>query len=92
MIRMFEEKDFDQVLNFSKEIYYPDFWEDRDTFRKKMQVFPDGCLAFVFEENIVGYSFAHPWMSHLVVDLDEDIVLPQTPDCYYIHEIGRAHV
>jgi len=97
LIRPFRESDFGQTDGFCKYeggeglIYPPELWESNDSFRRRMEQFPDGCVACVNEKDeVVGYMFCHPWKKDSVVPLDcRTLEIPkEDADCFYIHDIA----
>lgn len=86
MIIPFSEEHFADTTDFARKIYNSDYWEDAESFRLKMKLFPAGCLAYKLDK-IVGYIFSHPY-SDSIVNLSEHISLPISPDIYYIHDLA----
>lgn len=88
----FEESHFDLAKPISMATYWPDLWEERDTYRAKMKLFPEGCLSVFHNEEgkepqYIGYIFGHPWKGNYI-PLDTPIEsIPADPDHYYIHDL-----
>lgn len=81
--------DVPQVLEVQKDAYLPQLIESAETFVKKMQLFPRGCLGFFDEGKLLAYVFSHPWSGDQVVPLDCGLAdLPEAPDCLYIHDLA----
>jgi GNAT superfamily N-acetyltransferase len=94
--RPFQEDDFGRTDGWYRYeggeglIYPQEFWESNESFRRRVEQFPDGCKACVNDQDeIIGYMFCHPWVKDDVVPLDcRDFKLPDRPDCFYIHDIA----
>ena len=70
---------------------YPDVGHDSlEVFADKLRVFPEGCWAVWLDGRVAGYLFSHPWMSWQATTLDEPLILPPKPDCYYLHDLAVA--
>ena len=100
-MRPFMESDFGQTDGFCKYeggeglIYPSQLWESNESFRRRMEQFPEGCMACVnARDELVGYMFCHPWKKDSIVPLNcEDLVIPgsvdlRDADCFYIHDIA----
>jgi GNAT superfamily N-acetyltransferase len=95
-MRPFVESDFGQTDGFCKHeggeglIYPSQLWESNDSFRRRMEQFPEGCIACVNDrDELVGYMFCHPWKKDSIVPLNcEDLVIPNDADCFYVHDIA----
>lgn len=94
--RLFGEKDFGNTDGWCRYeggeglLYPPEFWESNESFRRRVEQFPEGCRACVNEDDeVIGYMFCHPWVKGSVVPLDcRNLKLPENPDCFYIHDIA----
>jgi len=90
------EKDFGNTDGWCKYegseglIYPSEFWESNESFRRRLEQFPEGCWACANDKDeVVGYMFGHPWKSDSVVPLDcRGLVIPKDADCYYLHDIA----
>jgi GNAT superfamily N-acetyltransferase len=96
IIRPFLESDFGQTDGFCKYeggeglIYPSELWESNESFRRRIEQFPEGCLACANEQDqLIGYMFCHPWKTDSVVPLNcENLRIPKDADCFYIHDIA----
>lgn len=94
--RPWKEKDFGNTDGWCRHeggeglIYPAEFWESNESFRRRLEQFPQGCWACANDrDEVVGYMFGHPWVSRSVVPLDcRDLVIPHDADCYYLHDIA----
>lgn len=94
-LRKFQESDFgiqDGTFNGEEweQIYPQPFWESNESYRRRIEQFPEGYWACVNKDDkILGYAFCHPWRLDSVVPLDcRDFSLPESPDCFYVHDIA----
>ena len=95
-VRTFQESDFGLCDGFCKYeggeglIYPPELWESNDSFRRRLEQFPEGCMAVVNPSSeLVAYSFSHPWNKNSIVPLNcVDLVIPEDADCYYLHDLA----
>jgi ribosomal protein S18 acetylase RimI-like enzyme len=69
--------------------YLPELLESDETFAKKIQLFPRGCLGDWHENELAAYVFSHPWLNNEIVPLDFNLRdLPSDPNCLYIHDLA----
>lgn len=93
--RRFEQKDFgkeDGHCSFEGGdtiLYPPEYWESHESFKKRLDQFPEGCLSCTNDKDeIVGYMFCHPW-DDTFVPLDfREFKIPDKPTCLYIHDVA----
>ncbi len=63
--------------------------ESPETFAAYLRAFPDGSLAAVANDSLVGYGVGHPWLKGVIPPLDfTDLELPRTPTCFHVHDIS----
>lgn len=94
--RLFRTSDFGQTDGFCKYeggeglVYPPELWESNESFRRRMEQFPEGCMACVNDKDeVIGYMFCHPWKKDSVVPLNcMDLEIPKDADCFYAHDIA----
>lgn len=94
--RLWTERDFSDTDGWFKceggegLLYPPELWESNESFRRRLKQFPEGCWACVNQKDeAIGYMFSHPWLKDRVVPINcIDFVLPEKPDCFYIHDIA----
>lgn len=80
--------DLSAILAIAAQIH-PDLPERLEVYAEKLRLFPDGCLALVAGEDIVGYGFSHPWKRHEIPPLDTFLAqLPDDADCLYVHDVA----
>lgn len=95
-IRSLESADVSAVLSVQADAYLPELLESGETFARKINLFPRGCLGCFEGENLLGYVFSQPWYGTEIIPLDAHLSeIPALPDCYYIHDLairkaGRA--
>ena len=82
--------DLDDVIRISASAHVG-LQERRTVFAEKLRLYPQGCLAFERAGAISGYVFSHPWTLGQAPPLDGFLgALPDTPDCFYIHDLALA--
>lgn len=63
--------------------------ESTQCLAAKLRASPGTCFVALASGTLVGYLIALPWSRHSVPLLnDERCVLPQLPDCLYLHDIA----
>jgi ribosomal protein S18 acetylase RimI-like enzyme len=83
-----KSSDLPDIMRIAGEIH-PDLAERLEVYAEKLRLFPDGCLALVAGEAIVGYGFAHPWKLREIPPLDAFLAqLPDDADCLYVHDVA----
>jgi ribosomal protein S18 acetylase RimI-like enzyme len=88
-VKAMSEDDLDIVLQIQSLAYDPFFHESRAVFLEKLNLFPRGCWIAYLDECPVAYLFSHPWSQNSFVGLDTPLgVLPEAPDCLYIHDLS----
>ena len=88
-ISKMEERDLERVIEIQKELFTSELQEDISIFRRKWELYPEGCWVIKNKKNIIGYLVSHPWIQSSPPDLGSYIKeLPKKPDCLYLHEIG----
>jgi GNAT superfamily N-acetyltransferase len=81
-------EDLPSLLKLQEEAYIQELLETERAFQRKIEVFPDGCLCAEKEGQIHAYVMSHPWRGGEEVEIDaRDLVIPDPPDCYYIHDL-----
>lgn len=79
--------DLDSV-NRIADLIHTSLPERPEVFEEKVRLFPSGCRKLISGSKIVGYGISHPWTLFSIPPLDEFLkILPQTPQCLYIHDI-----
>jgi GNAT superfamily N-acetyltransferase len=95
--RPFRTLDFGQTDRFCKYeggeglIYPSELWESNESFMRRMEQFPEGCMACVNDQDeVIGYMFSHPWKKDSIVPLNcVDLEIPkEDADCFYVHDIA----
>lgn len=87
-LRPMVKEDIPKLNRLMIPLYYPNFWESDECLLSKINAFPQGCLVVEDTTKIIGYVFSHPWKSDILVELNNQIKIPERPDCYYIHDIA----
>lgn len=88
VVRNLVLNDIAAVLRLEKEAYVPGLRETERGFLRKIQIFPQGCLCCEEEGQIHALVISHPWRGEEEVEIDaHELVLPDPPDCYYIHDL-----
>ena len=89
--RQLQLSDLNEIEELARPIYYPILWEPIEAFSRRVELYPQGGLVAVQNNQIIGYVYSHPWKWDSFVPLGEIIKLPTDPDCYYIHDLA-VHV
>lgn len=70
---------------------HPSFPEEPAIFAEKQRLFQNFCFSLAFEDAVVGYCFAHPWLRNSVPALNRLLrTPPSAPDCLFIHDVVVA--
>lgn len=87
-IRRLQLTDVDEILRLQGLCYEANYLESRLSFEVKVAVSP-WCFGAFDGVRMLGYALAFPWTAHAAVPLDtEQLELPLTPDCLYIHDVA----
>lgn len=88
VVRSLVSADITALLRLQEEAYIPELLETKLAFLRKIQIFPDGCLCVELDSEISAYAISHPWRGDEAVEIGaHDLVIPECPDCYYIHDL-----
>jgi ribosomal protein S18 acetylase RimI-like enzyme len=89
IIRNFGEEDLERILEIQKSAYGHVLSESPDMFRRRLEVYPDGCICLEQNGNVVAYRLFNPYCEKDVpVKLnDTGLVIPDDPDILYVHDI-----
>ena len=92
VIRNLRSDDISTVLRLEAEAYVPELLETERGFLRKIQIFPQGCLCCEEDGQIHAFAISHPWHGEEEVGIDaHELVIPDPPDCYYIHDLVVEH-
>mmetsp|Transcript_27334 Transcript_27334/g.62740 ORF Transcript_27334/g.62740 Transcript_27334/m.62740 type:complete len:199 (-) Transcript_27334:606-1202(-) len=83
--------DLPGVMKVQTEVYEESLLERLEVFADRLALFPAGCFVAVSPATgaVLGYVFAHPWTLSAPPPLDEEPGgLPDTPDCFYVHDLA----
>ena len=87
-IRLAQKRDANAYLEIENDVYKPEYLESPESFQHRIEVFQSGCWMADCDSRSVGYLITHPWIQGECVKLNvEQLKLPNTPDCYYIHSL-----
>jgi GNAT superfamily N-acetyltransferase len=80
--------DMADVMRVADEIHR-DLPEHEPVFRERLQLFPEGCLVLVQNDEIGGYVVSFPIRRGRPPALNEMLgEIPQDADQYYIHDLA----
>lgn len=86
-LRPMTAADEDSLMAIQHEAYVPDFYEEWSVFLNKLRLYPAGCWVCTVGEKVVAYLFSHPSEYLDPPALNRAMEkLPESPDCYYIHD------
>lgn len=86
--RLMQEADLAEVYDISC-VVHPDFPEDPAIFADRLSVFSAGALVLQGDQQLLGYSFSHPWVQFSAPALNSLLIaLPEAADTYYLHDIA----
>jgi len=88
MIRLMTANDLDGVMIIQSSAYESPLHEDVRVFKNRIALFPEGCWVFEDNNEVGAYIFSHPSCQGKPPTLNDEIVLPEYPDCYYIHDLA----
>lgn len=79
------------VLAVQRSAYHEVFHEPSETFAGKLALYPRGAVGLFEGSSLAAYLFCHPWVVGETVPLSaEHLVLPERPNCLYIHDLAVA--
>lgn len=85
------ELDLSAVLEIQAACYLEVAPESRKSLLSKLTATPSTCFVAVADSLIAGYLIALPWQFDSPPALNsENCVLPQSPDCLYLHDLAVA--
>lgn len=88
--RPMRQSDLPAIITISEQAH-PLFPEAPEVFAEKQRLFAPFCFTLSHAREVVGYCFAHPWMSHRAPSLNRLIGSPpRAPDCLFIHDVALA--
>ncbi len=86
--RPLTETDLDAVRRIAEAVHVG-LGERPAVFAEKRRLYPQGCLALAFRDQVAGYVLSHPWTIGDAPPLDAFLgALPPSPDCLYLHDIA----
>ena len=86
--RPLTEADLDAAHRIAETVHVG-LGERREVFAEKQRLYPPGCLALAFRDQVAGYVLSHPWRIGDAPPLDVFLgALPSSPDCLYLHDIA----
>jgi hypothetical protein len=86
--RPIRPSDLDAINHIADEIHRS-LPERAEVFEEKCTLFPEGCFAFVREEEVLGYGLSHLWQMGDIPHLDTFLrKLPDSPNCIFIHDVA----
>lgn len=92
-IRTMRDADLNAVLAVQGECYTTLPPESYDCYLAKLTAAPDSCFVAMIDQTIVGYLLAFPWLStQLPAYNANQCELPNTPDCFYLHDLAVSPV
>ena len=87
MLRKMIFQDLDQVLKIQDEGFIIDVLEDRDTYIKYINSYPETCVVIEKEKDIVGYLIFYPFFQNLTSFCNKEDIKGLNSDCLYLHDI-----
>ena len=88
-LRLMSEADQPAIMAIQQDAYEPRFQEDWDKLLDKLQLHPAGCWVCSVGDEVVAYLFSHPSGYSSPPALNRGMEkLPDSPDCYYIHDLS----
>ncbi|KAH8911563.1 acyl-CoA N-acyltransferase [Coniochaeta sp. PMI_546] len=80
--------DIPGVLRVADEVH-PDLPESEDVFAERLDLFPEGCLVLVQDDQICGYAISHP-IRHRQPPALNSLLGEIAPDAdqYYLHDVA----
>lgn len=88
-IQQMNENDLDKVMIIQSLAYIPQYCENMEVYRDKLDKFPFGCWIAEIDGEIIGYLISHPYLIDNPPKLDSTIDdIPKNPDCYFIHDVA----
>ncbi|PTE00651.1 GNAT family N-acetyltransferase [Pandoraea apista] len=94
-IRPMQPGDISQVLAVQAQAYRDLMHESEATLASRLRLSPSTCWVAVDAGSahapVAGYLFTHPWRIAAPPPLDTVLdALPDTPDCWYVHDMALA--
>lgn len=90
-IRPMQVDDMAAILRIQDVCYTTIVPESKQSLEAKLRASPTTCFVAIAQNEIVGYLVAMPWQLGTPPALDAPVcVLPQQPDCLYLHDLAVA--
>jgi len=88
-IRKLTLEELGKIFLIQSKCYSKNFIESIETFKRLIEIYPEGCIGAEIDDIPVGYIFTHPWIRSSVVKLNgKKLNLPKEPDCMCIHDMA----
>jgi ribosomal protein S18 acetylase RimI-like enzyme len=87
MWRPMQSRDLKKVHEISLIQWGSNYYESLDTFKNKLEFYPEGCFVYEADRKICGYLISHVWEMDNVPVLNAPLHNPTQLDVYYIHDI-----
>lgn len=83
--------DLRHILDIQTHCYEEQFHETLTVLEAKLELSPESCWVVEGDAALKGYLFAHPWFSAAPPAWNEVLShLPDTADCFYLHDLAVA--
>ena len=85
MIKQLLPKYLPQIEKLCRHFYYPLFWND--DLDQKTEAYPQGNFVYEINRKVVAYIYSNPFLINKIISMPKKLVIPQNPNCYYIHDV-----
>ena len=80
-------EDIEQVVELQKICYRENFWEDKKVFEILLSVYPKGAIKALYQEQLSGYIFFHPYIYNKIKPLNYTLELKGNENCMHLHDL-----
>ena len=91
LVRTMKAGDLLHILDIQAHCYEEQFHEALPVLEAKLDLSPKSCWVVEGDAGLKGYLFAHPWLSTAPPAWNAVLSqLPDTADCFYLHDLAVA--
>ncbi|QQX81110.1 GNAT family N-acetyltransferase [Shewanella sp. KX20019] len=89
-LRSIEIADWPIILEIQLECYPQIEPESLAVLQSKWLVSPQSCFGLEFNNQVVGYCLAHPWIANSPPSLDQQVGAVKAANTLYLHDIALS--
>ncbi|MDP8262417.1 MAG: GNAT family N-acetyltransferase [Candidatus Ancaeobacter aquaticus] len=88
-IKQIQDNDLDDVLDMQKQSFLKEYQEERDTYKRKLDYYPEGNKLLTYDGQNAGYIISHPSCENHVHELNkQEMSSTGEENCMYLHDLA----